>query len=394
MSPSPKEKYASRVDELASLEVELDGGRRPGGPGPVVGRLLEAAGDLLRRTRALAPDQGAVERALGRVSDAALRSWGAAVEVDEVSGRLLRAASQAVEVALPDAPDDAATLAGWAMQGLFARDRLESVVVALERLGALGREDAKRLAQHVRASVTSVDRRCRPTVAALTTLNSQRRPEAGLLDEGERERAWWFAAKSGVEHDRLVSTLGGDRPGTLAGLEKEVHEVVMSRRARRVSFDDLLRFDLGLAGEEERALIRRRAREDPELELALAAMEEGERAIDEVLQGAAHAPAPQPAATEGPRGRTPDVVEENGEFKVLVLRGPRTVQVVLQPSDPRRLAAAAVFRSEDGATPIAPVPGEDGLHFELGAPELLRGRSARLVVKLTDGQSRSLDIRL
>jgi hypothetical protein len=43
---------------------------------------------------------------------------------------------------------------------------------------------------------------------------------------------------------------------------------------------------------------------------------------------------------------------------------------------------------------LSPVTGEYGLHFDLGAPERLRGQSARLVVTLLDGRSHSLEVQL
>lgn len=393
MSPSLREKYAARVDELLSLEVELEGGRRPGGPAPLVGRVLEAAGDLLRRSAAISPDWQTVDRALHRVSDVALRSWSSAVAVSELEGRLRRAASQAVEAALPDNPDEAETIAGWAMHDLVARDRLESTLVALERLASLGRDDARLVAAHLRTVVGAVDSSCRGTVPALTSLNAYRRPEAGLLDEPERHRAWWFAARNGIDDDLLVPILGGDRHGTIPPAEREAGEMVMSKRGRRLSYDELFRFDLGLSSDGEREAIRRRAVDDPELRLALSAIEEGDRAIDEATGGAEpHRPV-VPLPVE-PRGTPPDIIEENDAFKVLVFRGPRTVQVVVQPHDPRRLAAAAVFRSEAPGTPVSPVPGEHGLSFDLGAPERLRGQVARLVVRLLDGRSHSLEVQL
>lgn len=393
MIRSLREKYAARAEELLSLEVELDGGKRPGGPAPLVGRLLEAAGDLLRRATSLGADRATVDRALQRLSDAALSSWSCAVEVGEVSGRLARAASQAVEVAIPDVPEEADTIAGWAMQDLQARDRLESTLVALERLAGLGRDDARALVTQLRGAVTTIDANCRASVASLTPLNPYRRPEAMLLDEPERLRAWWFSGRSGIDDDLLVPILGGERPGTLAPAELEVGEVVASRRSRPISSDDLLRLDLGLASDAERESIARRATRDPELRLALAAMEEGDRAIDEVLQGAAPE---RPVVTlpTASRATPPDVIEDNADFKVLVFRGPRTVQVVVQPSDPRRLAAAAVFLPDDIGRPLEPFAGEQGLQFELGSPEPLLGQSARLVVKMLDGKSHSVEVRL
>ena len=104
----------------------------------------------------------------------------------------------------------------------------------------------------------------------------------------------------------------------------------MSKRARPLSYDELFRYDLGLSSDGEREAIRRRAVDDPELRLTLSAIEEGDRAIDEAMGGAEPHRSVVPLPVE-PRGTPPDIIEENDAFKVLVFRGPRTVQVVVQP---------------------------------------------------------------
>ncbi len=43
-----KTRYAARCEELEALKAELESKTRPGDPGPVAARVLEAAGDLLR----------------------------------------------------------------------------------------------------------------------------------------------------------------------------------------------------------------------------------------------------------------------------------------------------------------------------------------------------------
>jgi hypothetical protein len=190
-----------------------------------------------------------------------------------------------------------------------------------------------------------------------------------------------------------VAVLGGEKKGTLPRQEKAASDVVMTKRARRVTSDDLLRFDLGLSSPAEQAIIRRQAELDPELKLALAAIIEGDRAIEEVnpqeppVRGAS-----LPVSLEP--GEAPAVVEVNDDFKVLVFRSPRAVQVVVQPRHPDRLAAAAVFRGDDGVHPLSPRQGEHGLEFDLGAPARVAGTVARVVVKLADGQSKTVEVRL
>lgn len=389
-----RERYSARVEELESLKHELEGGRRPGDPGPLVGRVLEAAGDLLRRTEAVKPDVTLVAAVLGLVPESALKSWSDGVQLPELRTRLQRAASQAVEAAIPDSPEDGEQLAGWAMQDLHARDRLESALVALETLGAKGRGDAKLLAERLRRAVDDVDAACRPTAPSLSALNGHRRGEAALLDGAHRARAWWFSERSGIDDDALVQVLGGEIKGRLPPAEKRADGIVTRKRARRVSYDELFRFDLGLATTAEAEVLKRQADEDAELKLVMAAMQEGERAIEEVTQDdppLRSAPVPLPVE---PRSSAPEVVEERAEYKLLVFRTKARVQVVVQPRRPDRFAAAAVFRSDQPERGLPSRSGELGHEFDLGTPEETAGRTARVVVKLTDGQSHSCEVKL
>jgi hypothetical protein len=59
-----------------------------------------------------------------------------------------------------------------------------------------------------------------------------------------------------------------------------------------------------------------------------------------------------------------------------------------------RLAAAAVYRSDEPERAVPSAPGEMGLHFDLGAPERLAGVLARVMVKLVDGQTHAFEVRL
>jgi hypothetical protein len=395
MTPTPREKYATRLQTLEALQHELESGGRPGDGAVVVGLLLEAAGDVLRRATLLGVDGSTVIPRLAAAPESALRAWADGLAIDELATKLQRAASQAVEAALPDDPESGKAMAQWAAQDLQARDRLESALVALEALGGAGRGDAKALALRLRQAMDRVDARCRGTVTSLTALNETRRLEAGLLDGEFRGRAWWYAERSGIEDDLLVQVLGGERRGSLPEALEAASLLVKQPRRRPASFDDLLRFDLGLATPAEREAIRLEAERDPELKLALAAMEAAESAIleaagDEVLQSPGAAPVPLPVE----RSSTPEIIEERTEFKVLLFRTKRTVQVVVQPHRLDRFAAAAVYRSDDPDRSWPARPGDMGVHFDLGDPERLVGTRARVVVKLTDGQTHAIEVPL
>jgi hypothetical protein len=118
MNPSSREKYAARLTELEALHHELSAGKRPGDGAVVVGLLLEAVGDVLRRKSALGISPAAVIAPLSAISEPSLKAWADGVEVKDLAARLKRAASHAVEAAIPDSPEDGATIAQWAVQDL------------------------------------------------------------------------------------------------------------------------------------------------------------------------------------------------------------------------------------------------------------------------------------
>ncbi|PZR10820.1 MAG: hypothetical protein DI536_19295 [Archangium gephyra] len=394
MIATTREKYAARVAELEALQHELAAGKRPGDGAVVVGLLLEAAGDVLRRAGTLGVKTAAIVEPLQSIPELSLRSWADGVAVEDMAMKLKRAASQAVEAAIPDSPEAGEAMTRFAVQDLQSRDRLESALVALEALGAGGRSDAKTLAARLRGSVAGVDRECRGSVVSLTALNGPRRAEASLLDQAYRQQAWWYSERTGIEDDELVRVLGGETKGSVPSELKTANTTVTRKRSRPVNADDLLRYDLGLATPVEREVIRLQADADPELKLALAAMAAGEAAIEELSreeEGSAPRVVPFPATVER---SAPEIIEERSEFKVLLFRSKKNVQVVVQPHRQDRFAAAAVYRRDapDHAFPSS--PGDMGLHFDLGSADRLVGTTARVVVKLTDGQTHAFEVRL
>lgn len=394
MAASTTAKYAARLTELEALHHELESGKRPGDGAVVVGLLLEAAGDVLRRTKALNATQSAATKPLGVIPELALRSWCEGVSVEEIATKLKRAASQAVEAAIPDSPEAGEAMAQFAVQDLQARDRLESALVALEALGKSGRKDAQNLAARLRKAIGPVDKMCRASVASLTALNGTRRAEAALIDPEFRGQAWWYSERTGIDDDSLVQVLGGEVKGSMPSEFKSANSEVSRKRGRPVSFDDLLRFDLGLASPGEREVIRLQADADPELKLSLAAMDAAEAAIVEETASEVKSVAAAPVFSPVERSSTPEIIEERAEFKVLLFRSKKNVQVVVQPHRLDRLAAAAVYRSDQPDHAFPSSPGDMGLHFDLGAPERLSGVIARIVVKMVDGQTHAFEARL
>ncbi|GEM_PF-1922313 len=389
-------RYTSRIDELSSLKGELESPKRPGDPAPVIGRVLEAAGDLLRRTQAIPFDLAVLQSTLALVPGGGLKSWGEAVSVDDLKSRLKRAADEAVEAALPDTSDDGSTWTGWAMQGLFARDRMESALCAVQHLAQQGRKDAAEIHARLSAAVQKIDKALAHRAAWLTPLNAGRRAEAGMLDPEARSKAWWFTARSETSDDGLVAALGGEGERAFSGAEAEAHRDVTQERRRPVSYDELFRYDLGLASPAERASIAAASKSNPEFARAMAALAEGERAIEELSD-----PAPPenvipidrgvPTRIEPGRG---ELVAERTEFKVLLFRRKERVQLVVQPQRKDRFSTAAVYLADAPEVARPSTSTAEGLEFDLGPASRVQGQQARVVVRLQGGTEVATLVRL
>ncbi|MBL8922891.1 MAG: hypothetical protein JNJ54_28845 [Myxococcaceae bacterium] len=394
MTVSPIEKYQARIDELESLRTELQAASRPD-PAPVVGRVLEAAGDLLRRRLKVSCDEQRIDQALAVVPEKGLLAWLDGVKAEDVRSRVERAADQAVDAAIPESDGDGRTLTVWAMQALMARDRLESARFAVERMKRSNKAGASVALERLEKELAAADERSRRCCTRLTALNADRRDELALLDPERRAAAWWLSEKSGLEHDLVVRVLGGEARGSLPKGAQAAHDLVMQKRTRRFSYDELLRFDLGLASPAELEAVRKAAGDDPELKLALKAMEEGDLAIDDVTKDEVPVlrAAPVPPAVE-PRSPAPEIVEERSEFRLLVFRAKQRVQVVVQPRRQDRFAAAAVYLPDQPQRSVPHEPGDHGLHFDVGAPERVRGLVAKVVVRLTDGRELTNEVKL
>lgn len=385
-------RYQSRTDELDALRQELETPKRPGDPAPIVGRVLEAAGDLFRRSQKVPHDAAAVEKVLNLIPAAALLSWEQGVACDALAQRLARAADEAVEAALPDASDDGHAFAAWALEGLAARDRLESALVALKRLGALGCKEAAQAFGRLAPKVEAVDQKARRSVRALTALNPARREEIALLDAGVRGRAWWWGELDSREHDGLVRALGGEGEPSAGAPERAVSALLEQRHRRRVTQDELFRYDVGLASPAEVAIIERQAKEDPELARALASMRDAEQAIALV---AGQQPEPGQGAARPERKEPPSVrvLEDRPEATVLLLRRRQRLVLVLQPRH-ERFAAAAVFVGARSQKPVLPDGRSDGFTFDLGPEDRLAGAQIRARLELADGTERELSFSL
>ncbi|WP_164007288.1 hypothetical protein [Pyxidicoccus trucidator] len=374
-------RYSARRSQLSSAKSS---------PGEV----LEAAGDFLRRSSRVGTE--GVDDALRGLGRPQVEAWLKAQKPQSLQPVLLRAAEEAVEVAL-DGGDEAEMWRASAMEGLAARDRAASAARALaawEGLhGALDGEAAQ-LRERFLTALGTLDSSLRPRARWFIPLNPQRRQERDLLEPAEQDTAWWFSAR--VDCDDLVATWTG-RPQTLTS-----HlQVCVDCRAdmadaapvdapprRHLSADDLWRFDMGLMTEDERSRVDAHTARCGECAQAVLALGEGEDAVEEALDmeegsvgraaRSSRAPVAQrPSAARHPEQR--EVLDERRDFRVVLVRERQHVRLLVQPLSGRTVTAA-VFLSP-GRPSLKPTQGPEGLAFDLTTASSTGARSAHLSVQ-------------
>lgn len=320
--------------------------RLAAGPAPA-GEVLEAAGDVLRRSVLLGTD--GVDAALGRLSRSHIEDWLRAQKPQALQPALLRAAEEAMEVALGDGGDEAELWRTSALEGLAARDRAASAARALatwESLQGPLSGEAAQLRDRFLAALGNLDTALRPRARWFIPLNPQRRQERDLLDPVERTRAWWFTARA--ECDDLVATWTG-RPADASSHLKDCTPcredladtaLVDAPPRRHLTDEDLWRYDLGMMGDDERERVDAHTAWCGECAQAVLALEEGDSAIEEALaldeeglpSGTAarssRAPVSQrPAAARHPEHR--EVLEERRDFRVVLVRERQRVRLLV-----------------------------------------------------------------
>jgi len=358
-----------------------------------VGGTLEATGELLRRSSRVGA--GDVEPALRALTRPQLETWLQSQKPAELRTTLLKAAEEAVEVALGEGGEEAELWRTSAMDGLTARDRAASAARALgqwEALhGPLTGEAAQRRTDFLQA-LGNLDSALRPRARWFIPLNPQRREERDMLDANERTQAWWFSARA--DCDDLVATWT-QQPRSLtphlqacAECRADLAEtaIVDQPPRRHLSSDELWRLDVGLLSTDERARMDAHTAQCSDCAQAVLALEEGDAAIEEALEmeaegssGLAARSSREPAARR-PGARHPEqreVLEERRDFRVLLVRERQRVRLLVQPLSGRTVTAA-VFLSP-GKPSLKPAQGPEGISFELGA-DGGGARSAHLTV--------------
>ncbi len=358
------------------------------------GEVLEAAGDCLRRAARVGVE--GVDAALRGLSRPQVEAWLKAQKPQALQPVLLRAAEEAVEVAL-DGGEEAEMWRASALEGLAARDRAASAACALaawEGLHGALEGEAAQLRERFLSALGTLDSSLRPRARWFIPLNPQRRQERDLLEPAEQDTAWWFSARA--DCDDLVATWTGAPQTQTSHLQgcrdcrSDMADAapVDAPPRRHLSADDLWRFDMGLMTEDERSRVDAHTAHCGECAQAVLALGEGEEAVEEALdmeegsmgQAArnSRAPvAPRPSAARHPEQR--EVLDERRDFRVVLVRERQRVRLLVQPLSGRTVTAA-VFLSP-GRPSLKPTQGPEGLAFDLTTASTTGARSAHLSVQ-------------
>ena len=380
------------VDALSRYQARREQLAKGGLP---VGGALEVIGDLLRREGRLGTE--GVERALRGLSRADVDTWLKAHKPEVLQPALLRAAEEAAEAGFGEEGEEAEVWRTSSLEGLTARDRAESAARAIgqwEALhGPLEGEAAARW-KSFREGLGRLDTMLRPKARWFIPLNSQRRAERDLLDAAERPRAWWFTDRSDCDDFIAALTQRPERPSPHLQACQECREDLSSTQAveapprRHLSAEDLWRFDMGLMSAVELKWVDGHTEKCLECAQAIWALEEGDEAIEQSLEGLPPPPAARSRGAESPPRRPGarhpeqrDVLEERREFRVVLVRERQRARLLVQPLLGRAVTAA-VFLAP-GKPSLKPQQSPEGLQFELGAGG---GRSAHLMVRVGNNE--------
>lgn len=372
----PAVRYQSRLAELERLLPRLQGNPAAAD----VGLALIAAGDRLRRSQAMPEGTERIDAALQQLPGSAILDWLRSTSLKDLDARIRRAADEALETMHPDSSDETETWTAWARQGLQSRDGIESALAAIARHQQLtgAQTDVKGFTEQLSA----VDRALKQKARWFVALNAQRRAERDLLDETERQRAWWFSERA--ECDPLLQLLSGetaDHPhlSTCSDCRRDLEHsrAAAAPRKRHLTADDLWRLDLGLMSSAERAVSERHARSCVECGRAVRALAEAE----DMIEPRPSQPSSSPPAMAARRRGDFEVLDEQPDFRVVLQRRSKRLRLLIQPRRPERIAAVLLFR-EGGATPSRLTQSADGFEADLGEEHEARVAGFRLTVEI------------
>lgn len=235
MSTKQSTRYATRREDMRVAIAA----------GDVAGALV-AAGDVLRRSVALAIDRAEIEASLAGLERAKLTEYVRSIDAEKARARLERGLEEAFEALLADEPSERTMWQKEALHALRERDALESARVAVERLlGAIDELDAK---------IAAIDAGLAKKARCLVGLNGARAEELAELDVDAREGAWWYAARS--QSDGLAEVLAGRRSpnpalATSAEDRRDLERLAsIEAPPKRVDGESLWLREIGAASEE------------------------------------------------------------------------------------------------------------------------------------------------
>ncbi|MCI0571706.1 MAG: hypothetical protein L0Y66_13215 [Myxococcaceae bacterium] len=371
-------RYRRLKAELPALEAAASKSWRD------TGALLEAAGAVLRRHEHLGA-VGEVDPALRTLPRESVQAWLGALSERALAEALRHAEEDGLEAALADSPEESELHVAEVMGALYARDALQSQASALARWEILAGDDAGPLTERLSEQLLSLDASHRGQARLFVAANPRRRAERDTLDVAERAQAWWFTARA--ECDGLVAALAGRRDALGAHLDVclecledlENASLVEAPLPQHLDEDALWALDMGTASPGERARWTAHAGHCSACGAALEALSLGDEAIDDALAEEAEAP-PRQAARSSTRStrapgsaRRPDreVLEQSGDFRLLLIRERGTVRLQVQPLRSAAVASALVFLPP-GRSPIRPRNTPEGMDFALGDEAGLR----------------------
>lgn len=399
----PVDQGINRGERLESLHTAAATLSRRTEAGGKVEEVLPLCGDLLRRSQAVPVDPGLVEQALVALSPSGVQRYLESLDLEELTVQLRRAADESVEAGLAETDEERELWAASALDALFARDRAQSVLIAVRRWQQVARQGGippPSLDMLFEQRLAQLDRQLISKARTLTALNPRRRTEQGLLDPQFQAEAWWFTRRSGC--DDLLRKLAGETfpfphlescPECQRDLARTLP--VESPPEPHLSEADLWKFELGELSPSQKRKCQQHAEACLECAQLLWALDEGEKAIADLERELESrpgpflvaAPSPTPTGTR-PSQRSHREVARREAYRVIAIRGPR-MRVLVQPTGGRGLALAVISLPPQRNV-YQPTATSEGLEFDLGETTGLEGRTARLTVRVTEGGDNEL----
>lgn len=366
----------SPADEATQAEARQTAATRAGRAAEQGGETAQVGG----HGRGQEDQQDPIDAALRALSREDMNSWLNTARVAPVRGAVADAIEQAFEVALAEHGEQGEGFEK-ALEGLRARDRFESILGGIQRWEALVGpldERGQQRRQVIQQDLAALDGTLRRSSRALVALNDERRAEAELLDPAGRAAAWWYAAHSQSDDDLALFSSSSMPPASRRpGREAAVLALVDQTPERHLSADDLWAHDFGLLAKEQRSWVNAHVARCAPCKQAIQAMREGEQAIAEQQETSIH-------HDEAGRLR----VEEHPGCRLTLRQSSKNATLRVERTGDYVLTGASI---KDGPRPrrIA-----NGYEFSFRAHELAKRDKLDVRVELNDRKTEHVVLRL